>query len=61
VIAIRSIDGGLIHAAGGGDFYARPIENAIVVRDHAKITVAVGWHPTITLEAALRDVYAFWK
>ena len=39
----------------------RPVENAIVVGDHAKITAAVGWRPTINLEAALRDVYAYWK
>jgi GDP-4-dehydro-6-deoxy-D-mannose reductase len=38
----------------------RPIENAIVVGDHAKITAAVGWRPQIALEAALRDVFTSW-
>lgn len=39
----------------------RPVENAIVVGDHSKITAAVGWQPTIPLETALRGVYAFWR
>jgi GDP-4-dehydro-6-deoxy-D-mannose reductase len=39
----------------------RPVENAIVIGDHAKLTGAVGWRPTITLEAALASVYDFWR
>ena len=39
----------------------RPIENAIVIGDHAKITAAIGWRPTISLEASLRDVYEAWR
>jgi len=39
----------------------RPVENAVVVGDHTKITTAVGWQPTIALETALRDVYDFWS
>jgi GDP-4-dehydro-6-deoxy-D-mannose reductase len=39
----------------------RPVENAIVVGDHAKVTAAVNWQPRITLESALRDVYQFWQ
>ncbi len=38
----------------------RPIENAIVIGDHSKITAAVGWRPTIALEDALRAVYNGW-
>ncbi|MFT3694637.1 MAG: GDP-mannose 4,6-dehydratase [Kofleriaceae bacterium] len=39
----------------------RPVENSVVIGDHAKITAAVGWHPTIALEDALRSVYEAWK
>lgn len=39
----------------------RPIENMIVVGDHAKITAAVGWQPTLSLESALRSVYDYWR
>jgi len=38
----------------------RPVENTIVVGDHAKLTAAVGWRPTIGLEQSLRDVYDHW-
>ena len=38
----------------------RPVENEIVVGDHAKLTAAVGWRPTIALEDALRAVYDYW-
>jgi GDP-4-dehydro-6-deoxy-D-mannose reductase len=38
----------------------RPVENTIVVGDHAKLTSAVGWAPTIPLEQSLRDVYDYW-
>lgn len=39
----------------------RPVENAIVVGDHKKLTTAVGWTPTIRLEAALLAVYDSWR
>ncbi|CAN5368091.1 GDP-mannose 4,6-dehydratase [soil metagenome] len=39
----------------------RPVENAIVVGDHSKITAAVGWQPAISLESALRSVYDSWR
>jgi GDP-4-dehydro-6-deoxy-D-mannose reductase len=39
----------------------RPVENAIVIGDHSKITAAIGWRPTISLEASLRDVYESWR
>ncbi|MEP6860014.1 MAG: GDP-mannose 4,6-dehydratase [Deltaproteobacteria bacterium] len=39
----------------------RPIENTIVVGDHAKLTAAVGWVPTISLEQSLRDVCSYWE
>ena len=39
----------------------RPVENAIVVGDHTKLTTAVGWQPTIALETALRGVYDDWS
>jgi GDP-4-dehydro-6-deoxy-D-mannose reductase len=38
----------------------RPVENAVVVGDHAKIAAAVGWRPMIALEDALRSVYEYW-
>ncbi|HUS31058.1 MAG TPA: GDP-mannose 4,6-dehydratase [Kofleriaceae bacterium] len=38
----------------------RPVENEIVVGSHDKITAAIGWRPTHTLESSLRDVYADW-
>lgn len=39
----------------------RPIENAIVIGSHDKITAAVHWRPTITLEQSLRTVYDYWS
>jgi GDP-4-dehydro-6-deoxy-D-mannose reductase len=39
----------------------RPVENEVVIGDHGKITAAVGWRPTITLETALQDVYDYWR
>ncbi len=38
----------------------RPVENEVVIGDHAKLTAAVGWRPTIALEASLRAVYDAW-
>ena len=38
----------------------RPVENAVVVGDHSKITAAIGWRPAIALEDALRSVYEYW-
>jgi GDP-4-dehydro-6-deoxy-D-mannose reductase len=38
----------------------RPIENETVVGSHAKITAAIGWRPTYTLEHSLRTVYEDW-
>lgn len=39
----------------------RPVENTIVVGDHRKLTAAVGWQPTLSLEQSLRDVYRYWE
>jgi GDP-4-dehydro-6-deoxy-D-mannose reductase len=38
----------------------RPIENAIVVGSHDKLTAAVGWRPVHSLEASLETVYQHW-
>jgi GDP-4-dehydro-6-deoxy-D-mannose reductase len=38
----------------------RPVENELVVGAHDKITQAIGWRPTHTLEESLRAVYADW-
>ena len=38
----------------------RPVENDVVIGDHTKLTAAVGWRPTIALEASLRAVYDAW-
>ena len=38
----------------------RPVENEQVVGSHDKLTTAVGWRPTHTLEASLRGVYDYW-
>lgn len=38
----------------------RPVENAVVIGDHSKITTAIGWRPTIAFEDALRSVYEYW-
>ena len=38
----------------------RPVENAIVVGSHEKLTAALDWRPTRSLEQALRDVYDTW-
>jgi GDP-4-dehydro-6-deoxy-D-mannose reductase len=39
----------------------RPVENEVVIGDHSKITDAVGWRPTISLEDALRAIYDYWR
>ena len=39
----------------------RPIENEIVIGSHDKLTSAIGWRPTIALEASLREVYERWR
>ena len=38
----------------------RPVENETVIGSHAKITAAVGWTPTHTLEESLQTVYRAW-
>jgi len=38
----------------------RPVENAIVIGSHAKISDHVGWQPTRTLESSLRAIYDDW-
>jgi GDP-4-dehydro-6-deoxy-D-mannose reductase len=38
----------------------RPVENAIVVGSHDKLTAAVDWRPSYSLEASLRGVYDYW-
>ena len=38
----------------------RPVENDQVVGSHAKLTEALGWHPTIALAESLRAIYEFW-
>ena len=38
----------------------RPVENAIVVGSHDKLTAAVGWRPIHSLEESLRGVYDHW-
>jgi GDP-4-dehydro-6-deoxy-D-mannose reductase len=38
----------------------RPVENEIVVGSHDKITSAIGWRPSYTLEQSLQAVYLDW-
>ena len=38
----------------------RPVENETVIGSHDKITAALGWRPTHTLEDSLRTVYDHW-
>ena len=38
----------------------RPVENEIVIGSHDKLTAAVGWTPTFSLEQSLRAVYDDW-
>jgi GDP-4-dehydro-6-deoxy-D-mannose reductase len=38
----------------------RPIENEIVVGSHDKISAAIGWRPSYTLEESLQAVYLDW-
>lgn len=38
----------------------RPVENELVIGSHEKLTAAVGWRPTRSLEESLRSVYDYW-
>jgi GDP-4-dehydro-6-deoxy-D-mannose reductase len=39
----------------------RPHDAPVVLGDHARLTRATGWRPTITLERTLDELLAFWR